>query len=175
MLSKPRASAYLRKWKKKIWKKNLCSKTLIPKDFHQLREMYGIFSERGSIDDSAIIWLLTRLLFGIGSFSSFDQLSKIWITLRQNQSLPTLQATNSLRQLVQALNSLDVHFSVASVLRRFIKHSAISMYAWPWVCLYKSFRITSSRFWILVTALLISAAFLKHGCSSAFRTVAQIL
>ncbi len=92
---------------------------LIPKDFHQPEEIYGIFSERCSTDDPATIWLLTRLFFGTGSPNSFDQLSKICTTLRQNQSLPTPQATNSLRQVVQALDSLDVQISVASVLRRY--------------------------------------------------------
>ncbi|KAI4226558.1 MAG: hypothetical protein L6R40_008279 [Gallowayella cf. fulva] len=92
---------------------------LIPKDFHQPEEIYGIFSERCSTDDPATIWLLTRLFFGTGSPNSFDQLSKICTTLRQNQNLPTPRATNSLRQVVQALDSLDVQFSVASVLRRY--------------------------------------------------------
>ena len=92
---------------------------LIPKDFHQPEEIYGIFSERCSTDDPATIWLLTRAFFGIGSPNSFDQLSKICTTLRQNQDLPTPQATNSLRQVVKALDSLDVQFSVASVLRRY--------------------------------------------------------
>ena len=92
---------------------------LIPKDFHQPGEIYGIFSKRCSIDDPATIWLLTRLFFGTGSPNSFDQLSKICTTLRQNQNLPTPQTTHSLHQVVQALDSLDVQFSVASVLRRY--------------------------------------------------------
>ena len=92
---------------------------LIPKDFHQPEEIYGIFSERCSTDDPATIWLLTRAFFGTGSPNSFDQLSKICTTLRQNQDLPTLQTINSLRQVVKVLNSLNVQFSVASVLRRY--------------------------------------------------------
>ncbi|KAI4093426.1 MAG: hypothetical protein LQ339_007680 [Xanthoria mediterranea] len=92
---------------------------LIPKDFHQPEEIYRIFSERYSTDDPATIWLLTRLFFGTGSPNSFDQLSKICITLRQNQNLPTPQTTYSLRQVIQALDSLDVQLSVASVLRRY--------------------------------------------------------
>lgn len=64
---------------------------LIPKDFYQPEEIYGIFSERCSTDDPATIWLLTRLFFGTGSPNSFDQLSKICTTLRQNQNLPTLR------------------------------------------------------------------------------------
>ncbi|KAL8697236.1 MAG: hypothetical protein Q9201_007227 [Fulgogasparrea decipioides] len=97
---------------------------LIPKDFHQPEEIYGIFSERCSTDDPATIWLLTRLFFGTGSTNSFDQLSKICTTLRQNQNLPTPRATNSLRQVVQALDSLDVQFSVASILRLYFLVSA---------------------------------------------------
>ena len=92
---------------------------LIPKDFHQPEEIYEIFSERCSTDDPAAIWLLTRLFLGTGSPNSFDQLSKICTTLRQNQNLPTPQTTHSLRQVIQALDSLDVQFSVASVLRRY--------------------------------------------------------
>ena len=92
---------------------------LIPKDFHQPEVIYGIFSERCSTDDPATIWLLTRLFFGTGSPNSFNQLSKICTTLRQNQNLPTPQAINSLRQVVQALDRLDVQFSVVSVLRRY--------------------------------------------------------
>ena len=92
---------------------------LIPKDFYQPEDIYGTFSERCSIDDPATILLLTRLFFGTGSPNSFDQLSKICTTLRQNQDLPTPQATNSLRQVVQALDNLDVQFSVTSVLRRY--------------------------------------------------------
>ena len=92
---------------------------LIRKDFPQPEEIYEIFSERCSTDSSASIWLLARLFFGTGSPNSFDQLSKICTALRRNQDLPTPQATNNLRQVVQALDSLDVHFSVASVLRRY--------------------------------------------------------
>ena len=92
---------------------------LIPRDFHQSEDIYGTFSERCSTDDPATILLLTRLFFSTASPNSFDQLSKICTTLRQNQDLPTPQATNSLRQVVQALDSLDVQFSVASVLRRY--------------------------------------------------------
>ena len=92
---------------------------LIPKDLHQPEDIYGTFSERCSIDDPATILLLTRLFFGTESPNSFDQLSKICTTLRQNQDLPTPQASSSLRQVVQALDSLDVQFSVASVLRRY--------------------------------------------------------
>ena len=92
---------------------------LIPKDFHQPNDIYGTFSERCSTDDPATIWLLTRLFFGTGSPNSFDQLSKICTILRQSQDLPTPRATNNLRQIVQALDRLDVHFSVASVLRRY--------------------------------------------------------
>ena len=92
---------------------------LIPKGFHQPEDIYGTFLERCSTDDPATILLLTRLFFSTASSNSFDQLSKICTTLRQNQDLPTPQATNSLRQVVQALDGLDVQFSVASVLRRY--------------------------------------------------------
>ena len=92
---------------------------LIPKDFHQPNDIYGTFSERCSTGDPATTLLLTRLFFGTGSPSSFDQLSKICTILRQRQDLPTPQTTNNLRQVVQALDRLDVHFSVASVLRRY--------------------------------------------------------
>ncbi|CAF9940049.1 MAG: hypothetical protein HETSPECPRED_002145 [Heterodermia speciosa] len=88
---------------------------LIPKDFHQPEEIYGIFSERCSTDDPATIWLLTRAFFGTGSPNSFDQLSKICTTLRQNQDLPTLQTINSLRQVVKVLNSLNVHVEKLSI------------------------------------------------------------
>ena len=92
---------------------------LIPKDFYQPEEIYGIFSERCLTDDPATRWLLTRLFFGTGSPNSFDQLCKICTTLPQSHNPPTPQATNSLRQVVQAMDNLDVHFSVASVLRRY--------------------------------------------------------
>ena len=36
---------------------------LIPKDFHQPKDIYSTFSERCSTDDSTIILLLTRLFF----------------------------------------------------------------------------------------------------------------
>lgn len=111
--------ADVEKFKKKDISAFFKQTVLIPKDFHQPEEIYGIFSERCSTDDPATIWLLTRLFFGTGSPNSFDQLSKICTTLRQNQNLPTPQATNSLRQVVQALDSLDVQVSVASVLRRY--------------------------------------------------------
>ena len=92
---------------------------LIPKDFHQPNDIYGTFSERCSTGDPATTLLLTRLFFDTETPSSFGQLSKICTTLRQSQDLPTPQASNSLRQVVQALDRLDVHFSVASVLRRY--------------------------------------------------------
>ncbi|KAI4220681.1 MAG: hypothetical protein L6R40_008668 [Gallowayella cf. fulva] len=79
---------------------------LIPKDFHQPEEIYESF-----LNDAQPTILQPP--------NSFDQLSKICTTLRQNQSLPTPRATNSLRQVVRALDSLDVQFSVASVLRRY--------------------------------------------------------
>lgn len=85
----------------------------VPKDFHQ------VFSERLPEHDPAIAWLLTRVFFGIGSPSSFEQLSKICTTLRQSQSLPTSQAVHGLRQVVNALDSLDIYVAVASVPRRY--------------------------------------------------------
>ena len=58
-------------------------------------------------------------LFDIESSNSFDQLNKICTILRQNQNVSTPQTTNDLRQVVQVLNSLDVQFFVASILRRY--------------------------------------------------------
>ena len=93
--------------------------TLISKNFHQSKDIYEIFSKRCSIDDFATILLLTRFFFDIENSNSFDQFNKIYTTLRQNQNLSTLQTNNSLRQVIQILNSLNVQFFVASIIQRY--------------------------------------------------------
>lgn len=107
------------KFKKKDISAFFKQTALISKDFHQSKKIYENFSKRCSIDDSAIIWLLTRFFFDTESSNFFDQFSKICTTFRQNQNLSTFQIIHSLRQVVQALNSLNVQFFVASVLRRY--------------------------------------------------------
>jgi hypothetical protein len=92
--------------------------TPIPKNFHQPTEIYNIFCDRCPNDDPGAMWLLTRLFFAIGSPTAFEQLRETCIFLRERQDLPNLQSTADLRQTLYALNRLDVHGSVASVLRR---------------------------------------------------------
>jgi hypothetical protein len=92
--------------------------TPIPKTFHQPTEIYDVFCDRCPNDDPGAMWLLTRLFFAIGSPTAFEQLRETCIFLRERQGLPSLQSTADLRQTLYALDRLDVHASVASVLRR---------------------------------------------------------
>ena len=92
--------------------------TPIPKDFHQPTEIYDIFSDRSPNDDPGTIWLLTRLFFAIGSPTAFEQLRETCNVLRRHRNLPGFQPAADLRQIVGALDRLDVYVSAASVLRR---------------------------------------------------------
>ena len=63
--------------------------------------------------------IVDTTFFGTESPGSFDRLSKRCTVLQQNQTLSTRRATNILCQMVQALNSLDIQFSVAPILWRY--------------------------------------------------------
>ena len=88
-------------------------------NFHQPTEIYDVFCDRCPNDDPGAMWLLTRLYFAIGSPTALQKLRATCVVLRQHQDLPSLQPTANLQQILHALDRLDVHFSVASVLRRF--------------------------------------------------------
>lgn len=91
----------------------------IPKDVHQPEEIYALFSGRGIIDDRAVLKVLTGLFVGIASPRAFDQFRNICTSLRKSPVLPTRQATRGLRQVVQALDSLNAHVFVVAALRRY--------------------------------------------------------
>ena len=81
--------------------------------------IYQAFAERSQSSDVPLIWPLTRLFYGIASPAAFDQLRETCTSLRQRKDLPIPQSSNDLFQTARALDGLDVHVSVASILRRY--------------------------------------------------------
>ena len=88
------------------------------KDASQPANIYRTFTHRSRGGDSDTMWLLTRLFFAAGSPDAFDQLREACSASRQARDFVGSRS-NSISEVMQALDRLDVTIITASILRRF--------------------------------------------------------
>ena len=91
----------------------------LPKDFHQPEAIYKSLCDRSPSTDPPSIWLLTRLFFAVASPTAFENVRELCRLTRKSEPMPGAQSSKSLYGTIQALDQLDKHSLLTSVLRRY--------------------------------------------------------